>query len=91
MPHLFLMCLSLIEALLSFVFVGFAYARLKLPDPDEDPLYKLQTDIAEDLDMGPWAKMQRSKAVRRISFALACLVSLMLVAVACWQGILALG
>ncbi len=74
MPPALALCLCLLGALFFGTLVGFSHAQLKLPEPEKDAYFKLQRDIAESMEMGEWATLQRSKAARWASF----IISLML-------------
>lgn len=83
------MCLALVGALFSATLVGVTYFQMKTPEPEADGFFKLQKDLAEPLGLGGWAKLQRSKGIRILSFVVALSVMLGCLAVATWQGYLA--
>ena len=86
MPPALILCLALIGALFSASMAGAAYGQMRLEDPERDGYFRLQSRMAEAMGLGWWARAQRSKAARRLSFGLALAAMFGCLAVALWQG-----
>ncbi len=84
MPSALAFCLCLIGALFFGALVGFSYAQLKLPKPEDDGYFQLQNDLAEQMGMGEWARLQRSKPVRWASFVMSLALFLLCVLGIAW-------
>ena len=88
MPPTLALCLCFFGTLFSGTLVGLSYAQLKLPRLEDDGYFKLQRDLAGQVGMGEWAKLQRSRPVRWASFIISItLLSLSVFGIA-WFAVL---
>ena len=78
--------LALIGVLFSGAVAGAAYGQMRLEDPERDGYFQLQSRMAEAVGLGWWARAQRPKAARRLSFGLSLAAMTGCLAVALWQG-----
>ena len=87
MPPALILSLALIGVLFSGAVAGAAYGQMRLGDPERDGYFRLQSRMAEEVGLGRWTRVQRSKAARGLSFVLSLMAMFGCLGVALWQGL----
>lgn len=91
MPHILFAGLGLIGLLFTGAAMGAAYAQMKLEDPLDDSFFQFRKRFAERVGLGGWARLERTKVIRVVGFAVTAAGFAACLAVTVWQAILAFG